>query len=83
MQKIKILLFANLRERNGGGKYLEIEVPDGTTVRALKERIASQSPGLKDALPTALVAVDHEFAADETVIPVDAEVALFPPVSGG
>jgi hypothetical protein len=35
------------------------------------------------ALPSSVVAINHEFASDEQVIAPDAEVALFPPVSGG
>ena len=30
-----------------------------------------------------LVSVNKEYSFDETAIPQDAEVALFPPVSGG
>jgi molybdopterin converting factor small subunit len=32
---------------------------------------------------TVLVSINHEFADDEQMIPEGAEVALFPPVSGG
>jgi len=38
---------------------------------------------LQEALDSALVAVNHEFAFDEEIIPAGAEIALFPPVSGG
>jgi molybdopterin converting factor small subunit len=34
-------------------------------------------------MKTILVSVNKEYAFDEAAIPQDAEVALFPPVSGG
>jgi molybdopterin converting factor small subunit len=30
-----------------------------------------------------MAAINREFAADEQIIPLDAEIAMFPPVSGG
>jgi molybdopterin converting factor small subunit len=30
-----------------------------------------------------LVSINHEYLFDETIIPEHAEIALFPPVSGG
>ena len=49
----------------------------------LKTQLLLENPALATVLPTALVAVNHEFAFDEDVVPEDAEVAIFPPVSGG
>jgi sulfur-carrier protein len=83
MNRVKILFFATLREQAGGRKFVESDLPDGTTVRDLKASLETTYPGLKASLPTVLVAVNHEYAADETVITAAAEVALFPPVSGG
>ena len=31
----------------------------------------------------ALITINREYAFDEAVVPTDAEIALFPPVSGG
>ncbi len=36
--KIKVLLFATLRERAGGVKQIEIHLDDNATVSALKEQ---------------------------------------------
>ena len=83
MNRVKILFFATLREQAGGKKIVESEIPYGTTVRDLKASLENTYPGLKDSMPTVLVAVNHEYAANETIIPAAAEVALFPPVSGG
>ena len=82
MSKIKLLFFATLRDR-AGTRAAEIDVPAGTTVRELKESIARQYPTLKQSVEHVLVAVNREYAQDEVVLPEGAEVALFPPVSGG
>jgi molybdopterin converting factor subunit 1 len=83
MNRIKVLLFATLRDRADGKKFIEIEFPDGTTVRGLKDQIAREYPNLKKSMEAVLVAVAREYAFDENVIPQGAEVAMFPPVSGG
>jgi molybdopterin synthase catalytic subunit len=80
--QITVLFFATLKER-AGTERLTLEVPDGTTVAELKARLATEAPNLAPALPTALVSVNHEFAFAEDPLPAGAEVALFPPVSGG
>ncbi len=82
MNKIKILFFATLRER-AGVKSVELEIPDQMTVRALKDTLANEYPNLKEVMKTVLVSIDREFALDEAVIPENAEIAMFPPVSGG
>ena len=82
MNKIKLLFFATLRER-AGTKALEVEIPNGTTIKQLKVKLSEDYPNLKQSMPTVLISVNREYAFDEAVIPQDAEVALFPPVSGG
>jgi len=82
MNKIKILFFATLRER-AGTKSVELEVPSEMTVKSLKDKLASDYPNLKESMKTVLVSVNKEYAFDESVLPQNAEVALFPPVSGG
>ncbi|MFZ6030306.1 MAG: molybdopterin converting factor subunit 1 [Chloroflexota bacterium] len=80
--KTKVLFFATLKDR-AGTRQLVLELPDRSTVRELKTALAGRLPGLLPGLETALIAVDREYAFDEDVIPADAEVAIFPPVSGG
>ncbi len=82
MNKIRLLFFATLRDR-AGTKTAEVEVPAGTTVRGLKERLEQDYPGLGPSLKTALIAVNREYAQEDAVLPENAEVGLFPPVSGG
>ena len=82
MNHIKVLFFATLRDR-AGMKSVELEIPEEMTVQALKNKLASDYPNLKESMKTILVSVNKEYAFDEAAIPQNAEVALFPPVSGG
>jgi molybdopterin converting factor subunit 1 len=82
MHTVRLLFFATLRDK-AGMKASEIKIPDEMTVLELKDRIAREFPGLKKSMATVVIAVNREFAFDEATIPDHAEVALFPPVSGG
>jgi molybdopterin converting factor subunit 1 len=83
MNRVKILLFATLRERAGGAKSIEVDLPDGGTVRDLKAQIAKNIPALEQNMKSVLTTIDREYAFDEAVLPDGAELAMFPPVSGG
>lgn len=82
MNKIRVLFFATFRE-GAGSRQAEIELPEGTSVGELRSLLGGQFPGLAASIPTALFAINKEFAFDEQLIPDGAEVAVFPPVSGG
>ena len=82
MNKVKVLLFATLRDR-AGFKELELSIPDGLDVRGFKDQLGRDYPNLKVSLETALISVNRQYAFDDDVIPTNGEVALFPPVSGG
>ena len=79
---VNILFFATIRERTGV-KEAQIELPENSRVVDFKEKLVQQFPGLAEGMSSTLVAVNREFAFDDQVIPEDAEVAVFPPVSGG
>jgi len=81
--KVRILFFATFKDR-AGVKETTLEIVEGvTTVSELKQSLAREFPGLAAGLNSALVSVNREFAFDEEAIPAEAEVAIFPPVSGG
>ena len=82
MNHIKVLFFATLRDR-AGTKSFELDIPAETTVQVLKEMVINAYPGLKETMDTVVISINHEFAFDESVVPAEAEVAMFPPVSGG
>jgi molybdopterin converting factor subunit 1 len=78
----KVLFFANIKDI-AGLKETTIEFPEGTCVRGIKKMLIDHFPGLKATMDSALVSINHEYASDESVVPDSAEIALFPPVSGG
>jgi len=82
MNKIKVLLFATLRDYVGA-KTLDMEIPAGTTVTELKALMVKVYPKLAPVQDSMMAAINREYAPDEQVLPIDAEIAFFPPVSGG
>ncbi len=82
MNHIKLLFFATLRDR-AGMKSMELDVPLDMTIKGLKEKLSAEYPNLKDSLKSVLITIDREYAFEEAVVPLNAEVAMFPPVSGG
>ena len=82
MNHIRVLFFATLRERSRE-KSVEMDIPVDTTVEGLKDLLLEKYPDLQGTMDSVVVSVNREFAFDETLVPANAEVALFPPVSGG
>jgi len=82
MNRIKLLFFATIRDR-AGTKSMELDVPVDLTVEGLKQMISEEYPNLKDSMKSVLITINREYAFDEAVIPQNAEMAMFPPVSGG
>ena len=82
MNRIKLLFFATIRDR-AGTKSMDLDIPEDLTVQGLKEKIAEEYPALRDSMKSVLITIDREYAFDEAVIPPNAEMAMFPPVSGG
>ena len=80
--RIKILFFATLRDR-AGTKFTDLEIPVGATVQELKDLVVEKYPGLKETMDTVVISINREYAFDQSVVPDNAEVAMFPPVSGG
>jgi molybdopterin converting factor subunit 1 len=79
---LRIKLFAIARQRLGHDQ-VEVTLKDPATVADLRRALAAQFPALADVLPHIRIAVNSSYAADSTVIPAGAEMALIPPVSGG
>ena len=82
MNHVKLLFFATLRER-AGTKSIELDVSDELTIQGLKDKLSVDYPKLKESMRSVLITINREYAFDEAVIPQNAEVAMFPPVSGG
>ena len=82
MNQIKVMFFATLRDR-AGLKSVDLDIPANMTVDSLKNLVVDKFPGLKDTMETVVISINREFAFDESIVPDNAEVAMFPPVSGG
>jgi len=79
--RVDVQLFASLREKLGDA--IALDVPEPATVGGLLRRFGEQYPQFRSALPHLNVAVNLEYRAGDQPIPPGAEVAIFPPVSGG
>jgi molybdopterin converting factor subunit 1 len=82
MNRVKLLFFATLRDR-AGTKSMELDIPTDLTVQGLKHKLSSEFPKLKESMSSVLITINREYAFDDAVIPQNAELAMFPPVSGG
>ena len=82
MVEVRILFFAQLKDLAGKNR-ITLQNPAGTTVAGLRQILETQFPLLQTRIKTTLVSINQEFAPDGDLIPEGAEIALFPPVSGG
>ncbi|HUN21778.1 MAG TPA: molybdenum cofactor biosynthesis protein MoaE [Anaerolineales bacterium] len=79
---LTLLFFATLKDKANTAQ-MQYELRGETSVAQLKVALSQQFPALAPHLPTALCAINQEFAFPEDILPATAEVAFFPPVSGG
>jgi molybdopterin converting factor small subunit len=80
--KVIVRLFARARDL-AGSDSVTVELPAASTVGDLRDRLGETHAGLKNLLKHSALAVNNEYAGDSLPLPLDAEVALLPPVSGG
>ena len=84
--KVKVLLFANLRERVGNAVEV-VEIPDSaSTVAGLRLHLMKRGGAWQEVLSdmkVVRVAVNHDMAAANAPLNPGDEVAFFPPVTGG
>lgn len=78
---ITVLLFASLKSAAGVGR-LEVDWAGGT-VAGLRAEVLRRYPALGLILGRALAAVNQQYVGEEEIVADGAEVAFFPPVSGG
>ena len=82
--KIQLRYFASLREALGPAETLEL--PAGTTLGALRERLLERGGRHAEALARTRAvrcALNQVMSDEAAVIEDGAEVAYFPPVTGG
>ncbi len=84
--KLTLKYFASLREALGPGGAIDWQPADAPTAGALRAWLRTQSDAHAQALAPARavrVAVDQTLADESTPLHDGAEVAFFPPVTGG
>ena len=80
---VDVRLFAMLRER-AGSESVTVELRDGATVREAVAAVAhAHDLGDLVARMPVVMAVNREYADDDSVLAEGDELALIPPVSGG
>jgi MoaD family protein len=80
--KIRVQFYAQLRDLMGISD-LEVDVPEGATVRDLLDKIYSQQPSLRDHDKNILVGAGVEFVDRDYNLKAGGEIAIMPPVQGG
>ena len=81
--RVEVLFFATLRDLSGARNQTLVINEEETTLQALRECVSERFPALVAHLPSALAAINEEFAFDEDRVRDGDRVAFFPPVSGG
>ena len=82
--QVTVRYFAALREALGAQEQLELA--EATTLAALRDRLIASSPRHAEALRRSRAlrcAIDQQLAEESALLPAGAEVAFFPPVTGG
>jgi molybdopterin converting factor small subunit len=80
--KITVKLFA-LAKQLANSDTLVVSVAEPATVRDVRRAIGEACPPLAALMRQMLIAVDSDYARDDTPVNAKSEVACIPPVSGG
>lgn len=79
--KIQLLLFGIATDLMNTSS-LELEVSENSSIATFKKEITATYPQLEN-INSYAIAVNEEYASDETVLNQNDVVAIIPPVSGG
>jgi sulfur-carrier protein len=80
--KVRAEFYAQLRELIGVHE-LEVELPQGATVRELLEEIYAQQPALRAHDKSILIGAGLEFVDRNFKLNQGEQIAIMPPVQGG
>ena len=81
---VRVRYFASIREALGPAEEIVLDAP--TTVGALRDRLLGASPAHAAALSRSRalrMALDQQLCDESAPVADGAEVAFFPPVTGG
>jgi molybdopterin converting factor subunit 1 len=79
---VRVKLFAAAKQQVGQD-VVQVELPESATIADLREHLAARFPALRSWVSHLLFAVNRQYATDDVSLAADAEIAGFPPVSGG
>jgi molybdopterin converting factor small subunit len=80
--KVRVQFYAQLRDLVGI-RDLELELPEGATVRDLLEQVYVQRPALRAHGKSILIGAGLEFVDRNYRLTPDEEISVMPPVQGG
>jgi molybdopterin synthase catalytic subunit len=82
MIRIRVLFFANVKEILGKNSA-DLEIPQDLSLNDFKKFLSQEFPEIEPHINNLVYSINQNFASDESVVPDGAEIAIFPPVSGG
>jgi molybdopterin synthase catalytic subunit len=79
---VRVLFFANLKDI-AKQPAIDLNVPKGISLGTIRNEVIQRFPEIKEVIEKAVISCNNQFAFPEDIVPDGAEVAFFPPVSGG
>ncbi len=79
---VTVKLFAAYQDACGVPE-IQLELPEGTTVAAVRDRILVTHPELEQWRQVTRFGINLQFVDPDTILRAGDEVVLIPPVSGG
>ena len=79
--KIQVLLFGITTDLLGTSS-LEVEVPNNSTISIFIKQFLTKYPQLEN-IESYAIAVNEEYASNQTMLKENDVIAIIPPVSGG
>lgn len=80
--KVKLLYFAGARDLTSRA-YESLEIPDGTSVAALSQKLMAVHPGLAKLKSSIRFSINLDVADGGEILREGDEVGVLPPVAGG
>lgn len=80
--RVDVHLYAAAKEA-AGASSVTVSLPESATVSDLRAELINVVPALVKLRDSLLICVDQQYASDHQQLVQGAEVACFPPVSGG
>ena len=80
--RVRLQFFSRLRDVTRHSE-LDLEVPEGTAVAELLEKLYVQFPSLRDWDKSLLIGRGVEFVGRDYVVKPNDDISIMPPVQGG